>query len=287
MRPSFSTVACPDWPLDRIAEQARAWGFVGVEMRTFLSASTRIACDPSQTDPAKTRRMMRHAGLGIESLATGVRFDEPSSPPIIGHLFGRAELCVDEAKSAVDLGIMLECPLVRVFGFEIVGAERRSAVITRIADRIRLAADHCRNSGVRLAVENGGSFSSAVHLSDLLDAVNHPLVAASYSIPVAISTGEDPREGINVLGERLVIARVKDMREGVPCALGEGEFDCRPGVEALGEQGFRGAVVFEHDRLWFADAPAPDEVLARSARTLFAWAGHSTSTGRSTKTALA
>lgn len=273
MRPSFSTVACPNWPLDRIAEQARDWGYLGIELRTFLLASTTLACEPALTDPAKVRRLLRHAGLSLESLATGLRFDEPCSPPVIGHLLARSRRCIDEARSAVGLGVALECPIVRVFGFEIIGSEKRSSAITRIADRLRLVADHCRNSGVRLAVENAGSFSTASQLAELLDAIDHPQAAASYSIPVAISAGENPRDGVNVLGERLVIARVKDMHEGVPCALGEGEIDCRPGVEALAERGFRGAVVFEYDRLWFPAAPACEDILARSARTLFAWSG--------------
>lgn len=276
MKPAFSTVACPTWTFEKLAEQGGAWGFLGVELRTFGSGSTRLACDPALTGGEKLRRLMRRTGFEFASLATGVRFDEPITPPVMGRVFSDTERSVREAKSAIDLAASLGCPYVRVFGFEY-GSERRASALARIVERLKKAVDHCSNRGVELVLENGGSFPTGVDLAEVLDAVDHPRLLAGYSIPVAMAAGENPASGINVLGERLAVVKVKDVKEGRPCALGDGEIDCRPGVEALAKCGFDGWVVFEYDRLWFKDVPEPDDVLARSARTLFSWIGRGVS----------
>jgi sugar phosphate isomerase/epimerase len=272
MKPAFSTVACPDWTLDRIAEQGEAWGYLGCELRTFGNGSTHFACDPALTSPQKVRLMLERAGLEPISLATSIRYDDPITPPVIGNLFDH-EGSVRESKSAIDLALRLEVPYVRVFGFEVVGNEKRSAAMARIASRISKACDYARNSGVKLMLENGGSFSTAVQLAELMDLVNNPLLVAAYSVPVAAAAGEDPVKGVNVLGDRLACLKVRDFKDGRPCVLGDGQVPNRAAVEALGKAGFPGWLVYEYDRAWVDPAKAedPSPVLAASARRLFEW----------------
>ena len=73
--------------------------------------------------------------------------------------------------------------------------------VARIAERLGRVADHCRNSGVRLLLENGGSFATAAQVCEILDAVDSPMVAASYNLAVARAAGEDIARGVNVLGD--------------------------------------------------------------------------------------
>lgn len=272
MKPAFSTVACPDWTLDRIAQHAEAWGYLGCELRTFGYGSTHFACDPALTSPQKVRLMLERAGLELVSLATSIRYDEPITPPIIGNLFDHEE-SVRESKSAIDLALRLEVPFVRVFGFEVVGSEKRASAMVRIASRLAKACDYARNSGVKLMLENGGSFSTAAQLAELMDLVNSPLLVAAYSVPVAAAAGEDPALGVNVLGDRLACLKVRDFDRGRPCPLGDGQVPNRAAVEALGRAGFPGWLVYEYDRAWVDPAKVedPDAVLAASARRLFEW----------------
>ena len=273
MKPAFSTVACPEWPFSTLVRRAGEWGFVGVELRTFGYSSREFACEPALTAPAKLRGMLDRCGLSICSLATGIRYDDPITPPVLG-LFLDHEQMIRETKACVDLAVQLEAPTVRVFGFEIVGGEPRGRALARIADRLNTCLDYCRNSGVRLAIENGGSFSTAVDLAEIMDKVDHPLLCASYSAAVAAAAGEKAENGVNVLGERLACVKLKDMRHGLPCALGEGDLDPRAAVDALGRAGFGGWVVYEFDRAWLGGERVDlDRVMSASARTLFEWIG--------------
>jgi sugar phosphate isomerase/epimerase len=268
MIPAFSTVACPHWTLTRVAAEARAWGFPGVEFRTFGQGSASLACDPALSDPAKVRAMFDRAGVRIAGLGTSVRLDEPITPPVIGHLFD-PDLAVREAHAAIDLAVELEAPYVRVFAFEAAGDEPRKRAVARIVGRLARVADHCRNSGVRVVIENGGSFPTAVDLAEFIDRVDNPLVGASYSLPVARRAGENPLDGLNVLGEWAVVCRVKDASHGVPCALGRGDLRAREDLAAVAASGFSGWVVYEHYRLWIAGSPEPGEVMPESARVMF------------------
>jgi sugar phosphate isomerase/epimerase len=285
-RTAFSTVACPDWTLARVARGAADLGYDAVELRTFGSGSTRFACDPALTDPAKTRRLFADAGVAICSLATSVAFDEPIRPPVIGRVKD-TELSIRKAKSAIDLAAQLECPLVRVFGFEFSSREKRASGLVRVAQRLALAADAARNTGVKLVVENGGSFATAAQLLELIDAAGSPLVGAAYSHAVAADAGEDPAQGVATLGARLWCAKLRDRdAEGTLRQIGEGTMNCAGFVRALAESGFRGPAVVEWDRAWIADLEAPDTVLPRAIRRLYEWSGIERITTSTSRTAL-
>jgi len=280
MKPAFSTVACPEWTIPHLAQRAEQWGYVGVELRTFGYGSRDMACDPALSAPAKVRGLFERSGLSICSVATGIRYDEPITPPILG-LYLDQEKMIRETKACVDLAVQLEAPFVRVFGFEIVGGEPRKNALARICDRLIKCADYCRNSGVRLVLENGGSFSTAVQISEILDRVNSPLLAASYSLPVAQAAGEVVENGINVLGDRLAVVKVKDLKGDKPVALGEGDLHARQAIEAASKAGFNGWLVYECDRAWLGgDGSQVDDMLAKSAKTMYEWLGRRASCTR-------
>lgn len=270
---AFSTVACPAWTLERVAAAAAQYGYDGVELRTFGYGSTAIACDPALTSSAKTRSLFAGAGVGIACLATGARFDEPIRPPVMGRVFGDTEAAVRQAKAAIDLAAQVECPLVRVFGFEHPSAEKRAPAVARITERLRLVADAAHNTGVRVVLENGGSFPRAEQVLELIDRVGSPLLGAAYSAPVAFEAGEDPARGARILGQRLWSAKVKDYARNVPCTLGLGDVPCAPFVAELVAMNFDGWLVYEWDRLWLPALALAEDVLPDALRRLYEWTG--------------
>ncbi len=273
MKTAFSTVACPEWTLDQVFDFAAHLEFDGVELRTLGPASTDLACDPALTDPEKTRRMAARAGLATPCLATSARFDSPIRPPVVGRVLGEMMRPARLAQREVELADHLGCGFVRVFGFERPLGERAGSCIERIADRLRAVADTGRARGVRIVVENGGSFPTAADLMALIDRVGNPMLGATYSVAVGHAAGEQPRDAIHTLGDRLWIAKVKDLAGGRPCALGRGEVPCRAAVETLADRGFGGWVVYEWDRLWIGDLEPAEQALHAADETLHTWIG--------------
>ncbi|HHN77487.1 MAG TPA: sugar phosphate isomerase/epimerase [Phycisphaerales bacterium] len=272
MKPAFSTVACPDWTLDRVIPFAAEAGYLGVELRTFGHNASDLACEPCLTSSEKIREMLIDEGVDAAALATSIRYDQPVFPPVIGRLVGDFEKPVRETKMMVAEAASIECPFVRVFAFEVEGESRKNAM-RRIVQRLELAAATARNTGVRLLLENGGSFPTAADVLELIDRVGSPLIAAGYAPAVAAMAGEDPVEGLGLLEGVLESVRLYDLASGRPCPLGEGELGAEAFVRSLADTGFEGWVVYEHDRLWWKDLPDPAETLRDAAEKMFRWSG--------------
>jgi sugar phosphate isomerase/epimerase len=280
IRPAFSTVACPEWPLRRVAALAESCGALGVELRTFGSGSTSFACDPALTSPSKVSRTLRDAGLTACCVATSVRFDDPVTPPIVGRIFADTEKSVREAKFAIDLASEIGSPYVRVFGFEIASGLNARSIEPMIVDRLYKVADHARHRDVKIVLENGGSFSSASSIMGLIDRVGSPLLGAAYNAAVAERAGESATEGFGALGERLWLVKLKDFRGTMACSLGQGDMRCHEAVRTLMSIGYAGWVVYEYDRAWLSDRGAgeggassddPSDTIRESIETLCRW----------------
>ncbi len=272
MKISFSTVACPQWTAREVADAAEQYGFEGVELRSFGDDPSRLASDPSLTDADKMREIFGDDGIRIVSIGTGCRFDAPVDPPVIGRVIGDFEKSVREAKRHTGRAHRVGAPLIRVFALEAQGMESRKAVLGRIIDRLKLVADDARHSGVRIAVENGGDFCTAADLAEIIELVGSPLLGASYSVAVGHAAGDGPEDAIETLGDDLLLARVKDHRDGVACLPGDGETPCEAFTKALVRSGYEGALVFEWDRLWDESLAPAEEALPEAAHRLYGWA---------------
>lgn len=270
---AFSTVACPDWTLDRVASAASRWGFQGVELRTFGWADTRLACEPAMTAGDKVRRLFGEVGVEIAGVGTGVRFDDPVFPPVIGHVITDTLKSVTAAKRTIEIAHEVGAPFVRVFGFEPRTREKLSRFQQRVASRIALAADAARNMDVTLVIENAGAFATAEALKGLLDEVeaSHSSirVRACYNLANSVRAGDDPQRAIDTLGAKLVTARVKDLdAKGMPVPLGRGTLPVRAFVNAIAHSPSARWIVFEWDKLWLPELSDADAVMPDAAASL-------------------
>ncbi len=252
MKLSFSSVAFPERPLREVARIAESVGARGVELRTFGSGSTEFACDPALSAPAKTARLFADAGVAISCISTSCRFDEPVSPPVIGRVFGDTEKQVRAARYAIDLAEALGAAFVRVFGFESPGGVLLESTTRMVVERLGKVADHARNRGVKVLLENGGSYQTAADLAGVIDRVGSPLLGAAYNVAVAAAAGEEPGHGFNVLGDNLWNVKLKDFRGALPCVLGQGDAPCREAVRVLSDGGYQGWLTYEYDHAWLS-----------------------------------
>ena len=284
VRFAFNTTACPDWTLDRVARAAAEYGYSGVELRSFGAGSTELACDPALTDGAKVHRLFDDAGVSSIGVASGVRLDAPIWPPVIGHLRLDKDASVHEGRHLVDVAVACQSRYVRVYGFEIGTRERYKSGVRRVVERLAQVVDHARNREVEVLLENGGSFSKAEDLAEIIDAVASPILLASYDLGAARAAGDDVERGIGMLGAALRVARVRDRRGDETCMIGDGELGCRAFVRAVAasEAASRvgGAwVVFSWDRMWRSELAPAEEVLPEAVKRLSAWVGTESSAG--------
>lgn len=285
IRPAFSTVACPDWTIRQAIEAAELFGYLGVEWRTLGSGSGDFACEPFLTDPAKQVLMHRRAGVVPCCLATSLRYDHRPTPAILGEITFDRDKPIRATREAVALAAELGCPFVRVFAFEVRPRETRARAVRRISENLALALATARHSGVRLLLENGGSFNTSADLIELIDAQRNSLLAAAYNPAVALLAGEDPADGIRRLGDRLQIVKLKDYHDGRPCPLGQGDLRVDAVLRTLLDLDFDGWAVYEYDRAWLpeearAGLPTTAQMLSLAAERIYEVIGGSARRGR-------
>jgi len=273
MKIAYSTTVCPGWTLDQAIEAASELGFLGLEMRSFLEPDNAMMCDPMRLEPSDVQKKFDRAGVTALTLATGVRFDKPIFPPVIGHVFVDEEAGVSDAKRFVDFADRAGIDYVRVYGYQLPSYEPRAWGIRRVGERLKLAAQTTRNTDCMLLIENGGSFAKASDLLELIEAYPDQQIGVCYNIKAAKLAGDCPVEGVKLLKEHLHCVKLIDVdHEHNPELLGEGVMPCRKVVVALNEMGFGGWVVYKYPKLWVhEDGRNPREVLKHASDTLYAW----------------
>jgi len=273
MKIAYSTAVCPGWTLDQAIETASDLGFLGLEMRSFLEPDSAMMCDPMRLDPSDVRAKFDRAGVTPVGLATGVRFDKPIFPPVIGHVFVNEEEGVEDAKQFVDFACKSGINYVRVYGYQLPHVEPRAWGIRRVGERLQLAAQTARNTETRLLIENGGSFARASDLLELIEAYPNQWLGICYNIKAAKLAGDCPVEGVKLLKDHLHCVKLTDVdREHNPVLLGDGVMPCRQVVGALDEMGFGGWIVYKYPKLWVhEDGRDPREVLRHASDTLYEW----------------
>lgn len=275
MKSAFSTVACPSWTLERVAEVASSLRYDGVELRTFGEGLSPLACEPAHTEPQKIRTLFEQAACRPMCLATSLRFDEPYRPPVIGRVLRDYERPVRQTHRTIDLAAAIGCPFVRVFAFETYGRESRKFAVRRITDRLRRAVDRCWNRQVRLLVENGGSFPTAESLAEIIEGADYRnLLNVAWSAPVAREAGESPERAFEVLGSKILSVKIKELRQGRHVPVGEGELGGQEVIERLRDIGFDGWLVYERDVLWAGGQDDPTPALERIPRLVVGAARH-------------
>ncbi|MEM9063885.1 MAG: TIM barrel protein [Planctomycetota bacterium] len=272
MRLAFSTVACPDWPLGRAIALAEELGYDGLEMRTFGEASNRFACDPALTDSGKLGDLFRGAAVTPACVATGLRFDKPIFPPVVGRLFDQDITAARQAKWIIRRAAEFGCPFVRVFGFERSGSEKLQRTIRRVRAGLELTAAAARNTGVRVLVENGGSFARSGEMLALLDGLDTRLVGVSFNPDASAQADEDPLGAFDRLGDLVGVVKLKDRADdGSVVPIGDGSLPIEQLVRTMVDHDFRGFATVEWDRAWLPDLAAPEGVLGESIRRVYEW----------------
>jgi len=271
MKIAFSTVACPDWTLERVMSFADEVEYQGVELRTFGWGGTDLACEPALTDPKKIRRLAIESGTHVMSLGTSLRFDAPVWPPVIGRALPGHDSNLQTARRFVALANDIECPHLRVFGFDATTGEKRGRTVARVIERLQELLTAASKHRVAIVFENGGTFSKAEQVAEVLRECQSPWLGASYNIAVGARGGDQVEAALDLLGDRLISVKLKDLRGNQPVEIGHGEIPLERGVSHLARCDYTGWLVVEWMRYWRPELAEADGVLRRALATVESW----------------
>jgi sugar phosphate isomerase/epimerase len=262
---AFSTLAFPDATLASAVSLGRRWGYAGIELRLIDGQ----LIDPAMpaADRARVRRTL--AGLPVVAVDSSIRLtgDDP------GAQLGRF----------LELASDWEAPLVRVFGGELAAGARDPQARQR---RLRAAAavldsnvPLARRLGVAIGVETHDDFSASSVVAELLAMCDPEWVGAVWDSLHPHRAGERPADVYANLGERILLAQVKDARR-IPGSggddwqlvlLGEGEVPVRQMLGLLRAGGYRRWISVEWEKRWHPEIEEPEVALPQHLRRLAEW----------------
>jgi len=263
---AFSTVACPDWTIEQVAEQAQAMGYAGVELRTLGPGGGKLACDPALSSPEKVKAALAAHGIEPVCLSTSCALHHRDP----GKLHDMRAQIRDYLEMAAAIG----CPAVRVFGLQVDPGHSRRQVLEDIAENVAPLLAKAGELGVRILFENAGSFCVARDWWWLLDLVGHPMLGLCWNIANSVSADSNDRGGwvsVGTLGSRIRLAKVKDTHLGEGsgfCQLGDGDVGIETFIKRLRGVGYEGFVSVEWDRAWLASLAPAEEFLPEALERL-------------------
>ena len=254
MKIAFSTLGCPAWSLDQIAEFAGKHGFDGVELRT-CSDGNHMSDQASIEEATRIGELFRSKGTRVFSLMAYTSFTSEKK----GDLERNQQILLH----VLDLAKAAGADFVRTFvgGFQ--GRRRAIKRLRTLPEYLAPCAAKGRRLGVSLGVETHDDWCDASNIRALQKAVGGGLGAVWDFVNAVHATGRNVNEQFADLKGTILYCHVKDgvgAKEGkfqyVP--VGTGEMPVREAVEILKKNGLDLYLSFEHEKKWIPELPDPE-----------------------------
>jgi sugar phosphate isomerase/epimerase len=257
---AFSTLGCPQWGIEQIAEAAVALGFHAVELRALggdIDLGRRPELQPARI--RETRRLLERYGVAVCCVDTACSFHAADPKTRQKNL----EAALDHARIAGALG----AGLIRVFPNEVPEGATRAETRERIAAGLRELA---RRLPARVAagLETHGTFATGVAAAELVRLADHRKVAIVWDVANTIASGEDLRRSAAAVASDLAHVHLRDARPvagepfWLPVLAGRGRVSFAEVIAALREVGYEGYVCFEWEKYWHSEIEDPEIALA-------------------------
>jgi len=244
MKLCFSTLGCPGWTLEQVAETGAAYGFDGVELRIQGDRHVDSSLDAGQR--RKARKLFADNGLAIAILSGYTRFCGDDAD----ELASNGEALLRNAGLAADL----QAPYLRTF----IGGD----FTARGADTLRRCCDKAKELGVTVLMEIHDSLNTGKLAAELLAAVGSDGFAILWDIQHSLAAKEQPEVTWQAIGQHVRHTHIKDVTSAnYPCLMGEGVLPVPDIIALLERKSYEGYYSFEWEKTWIPELAAPEIAL--------------------------
>jgi sugar phosphate isomerase/epimerase len=254
MKLAFSTLGCPEWSIEKIAEFAGQKGFEGVELRTnddgnhFSPAAT-------AEEAARVGELFKDRGTRVVSLMAYTRFSSSDAAELAANR--------DKLLHIVDLAKAVGADFIRTFAGDFSENKTTEQAIREAAEYLAPCAAKAREVGVELGVETHDAWCDAANIKALQAAVGGGLGCVWDFANAVGRTSKSIAEQYADLKGTILYCHVKDTVKGADgkrtyVPVGTGEMPVREVVETLKADGQDPYMSFEHEKKWHPELPDPE-----------------------------
>jgi sugar phosphate isomerase/epimerase len=253
---AFSTLGCPNWDLNQIADAVRRFGYDGIELRA-VEGDLDLLNRPEfkKTELATTRRRFEDQDISVCCVDTSCNFHSPDANE-------RSEQ-VDVAIRHSELAAALGASLIRVFPDKVQPGCDRSATRDNIAACLRRIADQSPE-GIKVGLETHGDFANANAATEIVSLAAHPDVTLIWDVANSMSAGDLIEDAASIVSPYLAHVHLRDARpnEGsehwLPVLAGRGNVSFAKTVKALEGIGYDRYISFEWEKYWQPQIEEPE-----------------------------
>jgi sugar phosphate isomerase/epimerase len=266
MQFGFSTLGCPAWSLERVAEGAAEYGYAGVELR--LLDGEVITPSLIRANLPRIRSRFGQDGPKLIGLGSSARLSMPGPVERAKNEHDVVEL--------LDLAHDLGVPMVRIFGGRLSPGDTLDTAVIRLADSLNRLAAPAERAGVKIGLETHDDFSHSARVADVLNRVPSRSVGALWDTHHPFQMGEPTPVVWTNLANRLLHVHLKDAKRRADggwdlVLLGDGDVPCREVLRALVLRDYAGWVVAEWEKKWHPELAEPEVALPQHLAKMREW----------------
>jgi sugar phosphate isomerase/epimerase len=252
---AFSTLACPEWDIQRVISEAARFGYDGIEWR----GGPQGHLQPGMSQETKRTICQRMDDQGLFSLAV-TAYTSFVSPDRQEREHNLALL-----KDYLNLAAEIGAGHVRVFLGELPAGTTLGFAYPRILDCLQPALDLASTLNITIAIEPHDDFVHSASVIPLMEQIDHPRLKVIWDIGNTYAAGEDPEQGLRTFSGRIAYLHVKDGRRTAAGwqlrPLGQGDVPLSKIFNLLVNADFEGAVSIEWERAWHPELDPPEVAL--------------------------
>ena len=259
MKLAFSTLGCPNWELDRIAETAQRLGYDGVELRA-VGGSLDLLKRPEFTREKirVARAMFEDRNVEICCVDTSCTFHSPDQ--------SERSAQIDVALKHGELASELGAPLIRVFPDKIQPGATRNETRDYIAESLHQVAERLPGE-VNVALETHGDFAQTESTAEIVTLVDHPKVKLIWDVANSVAAGDSIDTAGQTVRQFLSHIHLRDARpvsgseHWLPVLAGTGKVSFAETLAAIEKLNYAGYVSFEWEKHWRPEIEEPGVAL--------------------------
>ncbi|MGD0093848.1 MAG: sugar phosphate isomerase/epimerase family protein [Planctomycetota bacterium] len=248
MKVSFTTLGCPDWTLEQIAQNAKAYGYDGVELRTHTDGN-HFSPDASVEEAKRVGQLFRDTGVPVVSVMGYCSFAFTDDAQVAKNQeLMRKLLVIAEA---------MEAPFVRTFAGRIPDGANQDEMVLKVAHALKPLAAEAAKRKVRIGLETHDDWCAGDRVLKLARSVkNMDGFGIVYDIYNAFSSGIEPwNVTYRKVRPHICYCHLKDGYKGLDgkehlVMLGAGAMPVERMLKRFRKDGYEGYFSFEWEKKW-------------------------------------
>jgi sugar phosphate isomerase/epimerase len=256
----FNTLACPDWSLKEVFENAQKYGFKAVEIRG-IKGDVDILNSPefSKSRLSEVKRMVRDFDVKILNLNSSVVLHE--------FVTEKRKLNLDTAKRYIDLAQELDCPFVRVFPDKFPKEKSKEFALDTIKSNYETLIDYCKGSKVKVLLDAHGDLVWSEDLLKMMQGLDKKHVGIIWDFfNMHLITKESPQKMYETLKWYIEIVQIKDgffkpNNTYEYTLTSKGEVPIAEIIKIIEDDKYNGFISFEWEKRWHPELPNPEVAL--------------------------